>query len=266
MGISLSGACSLGDNCTYATSGDCSLGYECTFTCTAIAPKSCAALGCAILNALVSNRVKQQPLLPGPEMSPWLAQATTAAPEPNFTRAVAPLISVAWVPKATPAIRRLFMEEAVQQLICDGNTACDSATFNLGSGPTSLACSQQDSCQSSTINGGTGTGNLTCGAVPVGDDDPCASLKMNQNNAIISETDAQDTYHNFACQVSGNVPRLPITAMAVWRCRVLARVLMVPAIPVEMAPASPAPLAGLVCTATTATPPTMVPPTTRPWH
>ena len=101
--------------------------------------------------------------------------------------------------------------------------------------------------------------NLTFGAVPAGQSDPCNSLKMNQNNAIITETDAQDTYHNFACQVSGNVPRLPITAMAVWRCRVLARVLMVPAIPVEMAPASPAPLVGLVCTATTATPPTMAP-------
>ena len=47
--------------------------------------------------------------------------------------------------------------------------------------------------------------------------------------------------------------------MAVWRRRVLARVSMVPVIPVGMALASPAPLAGLELTAIAAIPPRTAP-------
>ena len=77
--------------------------------------------------------------------------------------------------------------------------ACYQAGFNLGTGPTSFTCYQSDSCYTTIINGGTGTVNLTCGAVSAGDDDSCFGLTMNQNNAILTETDAEGTYYNFAC-------------------------------------------------------------------
>jgi len=78
-------------------------------------------------------------------------------------------------------------------IVCNGIYACEFATYNLGSGSISIVCDQSDACNPTAINGGTGTVNLTCGAVPAGQSDSCAGLTKNQNNAIITETDAKGT-------------------------------------------------------------------------